>query len=233
VSALARGARGEAVRELQLLLLMTGTADPGLPDGAFGPLTAEAVGRARGAVRLPIGDQADEELLGQLRGLPRRRRVVPKVRTPATVEELLGALGRGYEVVFGRASNPLAVRVAGAQLQMEHSVELAAIWVYNLGNLDAVPPWDGPCFCLTAPEVLGGKRQSRTKALRAYATLEEGAEGYWRRLVESYAGALWAFERGDPARAAELLKALRYYTGSLDPYRRAMIDRFRALAVIN
>jgi hypothetical protein len=227
-SSLQLGSRGDRVRELQVLFLMTGVADPGPPDAVFGALTLAGVRHARAALRLP-GDQADEDLLGRLRALPRRRRAIPKVRTPAKAEDAWQVLAKGYERVFGRVANPLAVRVALAQLQEEHGVELANIFVFNLGNQDAVEPWEGPFFCLTALEEVAQGRQNRTKALRAYASLQEGAEGYWRRLVESYAGALPAFERGDPGAAAEELKALRYFTGSLPDYKRAMVDRYRAL----
>jgi hypothetical protein len=223
------GDRGERVRELQLLLLCTGAANPGAPDGIFGERTGAAVWKASIALGGTGELAADGELLEQLRSLPRVRTAIPRVRTPASVEDLLGALGHAYEIVFNRPVNALAVRVAAAQLQLEHGVDLAAIWVYNLGNLDAVRPYQGPYFYLTAPEVIAGREVRQTKALRAYTTLVEGAFGYWRRLVEGHTGALWAFERGDPARAAELLKALRYFTGDVEAYRRAMVDRFRAL----
>jgi peptidoglycan hydrolase-like protein with peptidoglycan-binding domain len=219
---LTKGDHGDDVREVQLLLLMTALADPGQPDAIFGEKTAAAVERAQVTLGHPATRDADQELLDELRWLPKKHVAIPRVLTPATVERLVVAIAAAYEVTFARPHNPLACRVAVAQLQEEHGVPLRDIWLNNVGNQDVISS-GGPYFFLE------DEREGRRHTLPAFASLREGAAAYWARLERHYGAALPAFEAGAPGPAAELLKELGYYSGDVDAYRRAMCDRFAAL----
>src|SRR5262245_10208952 len=91
-TSLRQGSRGERVRELQLLLLFSGIADPGKPDAIFGPLTKAAVQVAQGAAGLEPNGVADEDFIDALRAHPRGHVEVPRVRTAALLAELRAAV---------------------------------------------------------------------------------------------------------------------------------------------
>lgn len=120
MTTLRQGDRSPAVRELQLLLAMTGH-DPHGIDGIFGPKTHAAL-RAWHLTTLPV--QASDETVAALRAAPRLAVEVPRVLTPASVVDVRIALLAGYVATFGHEPGPgaLPIRVALAQLAVEHGL---------------------------------------------------------------------------------------------------------------
>ena len=224
---------------LQLLLAMSGR-DPGPLDGVWGPRTehaclASTVGQWRkrgdsGPIELVV-EAGDIEIL---RAAQRRPVEVRAVRTPIIEVNMRIALAAGYAVVFDRDPNPLAVRVALAQLVIEHgctewSATIAKenpapcpplwgerafvdVWDFNVGNQQVPfsqrerPPV--PHFYLTPDEVLPGGRRPVRSPHPAFSCAAEGAVAYWTRLDRDYPHVLPAYEAGDPEQAAVLLKGL-------------------------
>lgn len=241
------GSRGPEVVELQWLLRATGH-DPGPLDGILGPRTALAV-RDEETARIgwPIDlAEMDPEHMAALRALPRVAVEMPRLHTPTTLEVLRSALAAGYAAVFGDVAEALAlaslaVRVALAQLAVEHGADYSAIWSNNLGNRqvrheDRAFAQSGyetpltPFYRLRSREVVRGRDVELVADYYAYPPgptgLEEGAAAYWRALRDHYPQSLVAFEAGAPAAAALKLKEEGWYTGSEADYARAMVDRY-------
>lgn len=225
---LARGAVGTAVRSLQLLLLLEGHS-PGAVDGIYGPVTAAALRAAQAALGLPATGAADQETLGALRQGSRARVELPRARTPLERSELVAALRAGHERAVGEVPSEPRAQVAMAQLLVEHGADLHAIWTFNLGNLQAPTEWPRPWFVMTATEIIRGKPTWVKSRWVAAVDPAEGAELYWRRLAERYAGALPFFDAGDPAGAARALKRTGYYTGDAEAYAGLMSELFASL----
>jgi hypothetical protein len=273
MTTLRQGDRGAAVLELQTLLAMTGH-DPGALDGAFGPRTQAAYTAATASTFAHDEDVAD------LRSLPRRAVELPRLLTPVSAVDMRIALVAGYASTFGdiaeaMASAALAVRVALAQLCVEHGCETwtmvtrdrlsaqgilpaawlwpthgeqayIAVWRKNVGNMQVraenmSPAPDHPLaamvsrptvpwFSMSPVEGSGATAHRATSAHYAYPNVAEGAAAYWRFLRDHCAGALAAFERGDPAAAAHELKiSAWHFSGDEHEYARAMADRFASI----
>lgn len=153
MTTLRQGDRGPAVRELQLLLAMTGY-DPGPIDGVFGPRTARAVcayDHPGSACNEPI---ADEATVTNLRGEPRRAVEAPRVLTPIAAVDMRIALACGYAATFAMDTDVVPrepIRVALAQLCVEHGCGPwgGATW-HDLEETGCLPPaW----LCPSGPDV--------------------------------------------------------------------------------
>lgn len=256
---LREGSRGPEVLELQWLLRATGH-DPGPLDGIFGPRTREAYLRAFVArwgqpgdtLVESVVDEIDDEDMGMLRALPRVAVEMPRLHTPTTLAALSEALTFGCVTALGHpayAPDPrqlsAAIRVALAQLAVEHGADYSALWSNDVGNRqvgaeDRAFAQSGPeaplvpHFYMTPLEGSGSGAKKIHSPHYAYPPgptgLEEGAAAYWRFLRDHCAPALAAFEAGDPAAAAHELKIGAWrYTGDEADYARAMVDRFSRL----
>ncbi len=135
MTTLRQGDRSPVVRELQLLLAMTGH-DPGPIDGVYGPRTRAGVCSWKIYGDGTAVDGVDIDLL---RVWDRRAVEVPRVLTPASAVDVRIALVAGYAATFDeidernaavagfdyrpREPNPNSIRVALAQLCVEHGAE--------------------------------------------------------------------------------------------------------------
>jgi hypothetical protein len=117
-----------------------------------------------------------------------------------------------------------------------------AVWNNNVGNRQVgrgdrsesyfpLGPPIVPWFSMSPVEGSGATAHRATSAHYAYPNVAEGAAAYWRFLRDHCAGALEAFERGDPAAAAHELKiSAWHFSGDEHEYARAMVDRFKSMA---
>lgn len=150
---------------------------------------------------------------------------VPRQHTPVAIADLPDLLSDGYGATTGHDPEPGHIRLALAQLELEHGVEagaLRAVYNWNLGNQDAGEGWTGDTFC-TVPECEGVSCSSHAvHQRRAYASPEEGAAGYWQVMTERYPKALEAMARDDAAGFVRELKLAGYFTGDEGAYLRAV-----------
>ena len=151
--------------------------------------------------------------------------VVPRVRTPLSRTELHDAIAAGYRAHFGVEPTREQVGVAWSQLCLEHA-NGSALYCNNFGNVDAVKPYDGDTFELTANEVLHGHTVQCTKSLCAFATPVDGAQYYWHLLDTRYASVLPSFAAGNPTAAAIALRNAHYYTASAIMSAKAMASLY-------
>ncbi len=147
--------------------------------------------------------------------------IVDRVRTRMTEREIAVALDLGHVGAFNVSASQMRLSVAWAMVCQETG-RGQYLWGFNIGNVDATKDWPGDRFELTADEIIGGKRVQRTKLLRSYQGAYAGAVGWWRVMAERYGGALPFFDAGDGDGAARKLSALRYFTGNVEEYARAL-----------
>lgn len=148
---------------------------------------------------------------------------VPRVRTPLDERDLSDVLAIGHRAAFdGADPSPARLSVAWAQVCQETG-RGKLLWNNDFGNLTAGPEWTGDWWTYESEESeLTGQAKLVRMHFRAYATPECGAADYWRRLAGLYASALPFFDRGDGEGAAVELHRLRYYTGDVTAYARAL-----------
>lgn len=150
---------------------------------------------------------------------------VPRVHTPVSLASLPELLSDGYGAATGHDPEPGHIRLAIAQLELEHGVEagaLRAVYCYNLGNQDAGEGFSGDIF-VTYPECEGtGCTLHARHQRRAYASPEEGAEGYWQVMATRYPKALAAMARDDAPGFVRELHAAHYFSGDEGAYLRAV-----------
>lgn len=264
MTTLRQGDRGPAVLELQALLAMTGH-DPGPLDGVFGPRTLRAF-EAWYSLPEALTSVTDDDLAA-LRALSRRAVELPRILTPIAAVDMRIALaagyhatdpvGAGYERIEDMPGAGNAVRVALAQLAVEHGCRpwsdglvmrqhlpptwlcpqpaeqaYLYVWDFDIGNRQ-IRREDGPMvpwFSMSPVEGSGATAHKVMSAHYAYPNAAEGAAAYWRFLRDHCASALAAFERGDPAAAAKGLKHGGWgYSGDEEAYTRGMVDRFRGI----
>ena len=132
----------------------------------------------------------------------------PATPTHIDVADLAPVLARAHVDVFGRAPSRARLAMAVGQTRLEG----LALPGRNLGGLEYERglPW---------------VRVDRLTRLRAFGGYEEAARAYWSLLRERCAGALVAFDAGDPDEAARRLRRCGYYGASEAWYR----DGLRAL----
>lgn len=211
-----------AVTKLQLLLLTRGFP-PGPIDGVLGPKTEHAVLRAAKAASLNHPTPA--AIVAWLRTCPALPVIVPRVSTPVPSIDVVPALRDGHRHVFGEPLSGMKLRMAYAQLVVEHGFisptdrGLRAVHTYNLGNVMTGRGYMGPWFEMTALERdKYGRMVPRKSQWRAAADAAEGAALYWGMLQRHFGKALAVMDDGDPASFAHELKNGGYYTATEGAY---------------
>ncbi len=152
--------------------------------------------------------------------------LVPRLHTPIPLSTLRAILVSGHHTTTGTEPEFAAVTLAMAQLCHEHDVtsgELRAVSNNCLGNVDATAEQiaSGPCF-RTVPEneIIKGEKEKHVHTRPSFATPEEGAANYWRRLIEGWNRAYPVMGAGALAFAIELKVGTHgvFYTDSVSNY---------------
>lgn len=149
--------------------------------------------------------------------------IVPRVRTPVPLLGLAERLDAAAHARLATCPGGDRIRVACAQLELEHGVRdgaLSGVWDENFGNRDAsAEDRADPSVAVftTVPEREVGP-QGEYHALhvrRAFQSVEEGMQDWW----------WWMYTRpelyeamSDPRDFAAALKSLRYYTAPESDY---------------
>lgn len=162
--------------------------------------------------------------------------IVEKVRTPIPIDDLPDIIAGGYIAAFGEDCPDYCLRMAWAQLVLEHGREnkhpdgdLDAVWCFNLGNQDATRAEladESLAVFQTVPED-EGHGTSKWKARhtrRAYDTAEDGAEAYWRRLASHYEEGLRGMRANSIPEFVDGLRRARYFTASPAAYQKTITD---------
>lgn len=227
-------ARDPAVVELQLLLATRGYS-PGPIDGIRGTKTDRAIGLANARA-----GGGGPPVVEWLRGQPSAHVQVPRVTTPLASVDVKLALMVGHFAVFDVYPSSNRLRMARAQMGVEHGLDGHAIHTFNLGNVMTGTGYAGAWFAMTADEeqlvdkhrrtlARQGVRVARRSTWRAPATPEEGGAIYWGMMREHFAAALKTFDSGNPAAAARALKTAGYYTAHEADYERLLEAGWRAV----
>jgi hypothetical protein len=163
--------------------------------------------------------------------------IVPRRLTPIDVRLVLPALDAAHHSVFVRQASVDTLALAAAQLSEEHGESVVAgvtylhgVWNDELGNADVGPG------AATDPNVLAfstvperevaadGSEYKHVHMRAAYASIGDGAVGYWRFWQSpKWAASFDALESGDAEAFALALKTAHYYTGSESDYARALV----------
>ena len=132
---LSRGAQGEAVRDLQRLLIDAGYMQ-GTVDGGFGSGLADAVAAAQKFLGLMPTGSADETLVRMLSGLPMRRDIGEEVISANAVE--LHQMDGVGEMTIGRMWFADAVESTGGDRRVVSDADnTLAIYEGTIKNLSA------------------------------------------------------------------------------------------------
>lgn len=164
--------------------------------------------------------------------------LVDRRQTPIDVRLVLPALDAAHHTVFARQASVDALALAAAQLTEEHGESwvngvlcLRAVWDLSLGNMDAPPSAATDPNVLafsTVPErevATSGAEYKQIHLRAAYASIDDGAIGYWRWWESpKWAASLDALEAGFPIPFAIALKESGYFTGSLSQYQNALVN---------
>ena len=139
--------------------------------------------------------------------------VVKKTKTPATKQQLISALEKGYSVVFNRKidNNTLAMALAQINLENAHG---KVIYNHNLGNV-------GPTYKENVPYFILGPTK-----YKAHNTFTQGAIGYWAHLKKVCFKALPYFKTGNAYTASYVLRACNYYGAPKSKYAKVMSQLF-------
>jgi hypothetical protein len=160
--------------------------------------------------------------------------IVPRIRTPFPLADLLDELDAAGHEVLVTCPGPDRIATAWAQLVLEHGrtapqaatvPSLRGLYCYNFGNRDA--PHEAatdpavPCFA-TVPECEGTACGWRATHLRyAYPDANAGLVAWWRSMVERWQA---VEEMAEPAAFAARLKQAGYYTGSEAEYAASLVE---------
>jgi peptidoglycan hydrolase-like protein with peptidoglycan-binding domain len=232
------GQHGPQVEYLQFLLAAGGQS-PGRLDGIFGQKTQRALVDAQRALGLEPTGTANLNVLDLLLARPRVSVRVDDVMTPASWVELAVTLGEAYEHVLDRSANRETILALGGILSEEHGANFAAIHDCNLCNhqvrrdergADGLPR--GPWFSLTSREVIARADKMVPSPYPAYATLGEGARGMLIRMRDHHGSVIPFLDRGDGAGAVGAMHDTGWFTGDVEKYKAAVVDRARALAYV-
>jgi hypothetical protein len=147
--------------------------------------------------------------------------IVERVRTRMTEREIAVALDLGHVGAFNVTASQLRLSVANAHVWQE-TARGTSLWNYCLVNLDWLPGDPGDRFPLVADEGYGASAHSMRKYLRSFPDAFSGAVAYWRTMAGRYGSALPFFDAGDGDGAGRKLKELRFYTGDVEIYARAL-----------
>lgn len=154
-------------------------------------------------------------------GAPAVGIVVPKLATRMSESEIVTALDLGHVAAFGVSPSEARMSVANAHVWQE-TTRGAHVWNFNMLNGDWLPGDPSDRFLLVADEGYGADAHSMRKYLRAFPDAFSGAVGYWQTMAGRYAAALPYFDAGDGDGAARELKLLRFFTGDVEIYARAL-----------
>jgi hypothetical protein len=126
----------------------------------------------------------------------------PATPTRIDVRDLSDVLTDAHRDVFGRSPSRARLGMAIGQTRLEG----LALPGRNLGGLEYVPgrPW---------------VRVDRLTRLRAFDSYADAARAYWSLLAARCAGALVAFDSGDPSESARRLKRCGYFGAPEEWYR--------------
>ncbi len=131
---------------------------------------------------------------------------VKKVNTQIEQKELFDVLREAHISVLGTVPCDNRVTMAWAQVAFENG-RGKKVFNYNLGNTGSHP---------TSPKRpfyrVSGHR------FRAHSNFQEGAEHYWKTILEMCSGALPAFDAGDPSQASQALRRCGYYRAPVEHY---------------
>lgn len=164
--------------------------------------------------------------------------LVPRLLTPIPVALVLPALDAAYHTVFARQASVDTLALAAAQLTEEHGESwvngilcLRAVWNNELGNADVAPSAATDPNVLafsTVPErevAANGLEYKQIHLRAAYASIDDGAIGYWRWWQSpKWAASLDALEAGVAEPFVDAIKAAGYFTGSKASYVRALVN---------
>jgi hypothetical protein len=218
--------RDMSVVSLQLLLLTRGY-DPGPIDGIRGSRTVAAERAASiksGWLGWPVGFR---EVLAWLRDQPRVGVQVPRVLTPLSAAEIREALTVGHFDAFDVYPSASRLRMACAQMHVEHVSIIEGIYNFNLGHITTGRGYLGPWFSMTSDEQ-GKNHKLHAHNWCASADAAEGALLYWSNLKNTCPDALASFARDDPTHAASQLKTGGYRTAQHVDYARLLTLAWRA-----
>ena len=137
-------------------------------------------------------------------------------RTPASMSDIRGALGRAIENATGQRPSGRTLDVLSAQVSLE-TAHGSAMYNYNFGGIKGASP-SGETTNYMTREVYGGHEVSLRQGFRAYSSLDDGARDYISvlrtRFPQAYAQAM----NGNVDGFAHALKQSHYYTAAEDQY---------------
>jgi hypothetical protein len=165
-----------------------------------------------------------------LREQPSARVRVQRVSTPLSPSAMRDALSQGHFAAFDVYPSSARLRMACAQMGVEHGLDGHGVHTYCLGNIMRGKGYMGPWFEMSAREKIDGVERNVISRWRASADGREGAAGWWARMSTKYPGALDSFARGDPVFTAHELKREGYYTADESDYSRLLTSCWRAVA---
>jgi hypothetical protein len=153
-------------------------------------------------------------------------------RTPLTAREYARALLVAWKGRLGTFPTKGQLGCLYGQFMVETSG--THVWNNNIGNIKEIPNDGLPYMALAGVwEIVGGKRVNLPKThpgsrFTAFATLEEGADWYLKKLRTRFAASWPAIEAGDPDAFARALKKQNYYTADVEAYARLLRVHWQA-----
>lgn len=143
---------------------------------------------------------------------PRNGIKVDERLTPLKVDQAFNALKEAYYSLTNSEANLETLAMGLAQTALETG-RFKAIHNYNFGNITASSKYEGGWTSYPG---------DTTHYYRAYTSVFDGAQDYWKLLKNNYGEALAAFATGNPSLAAKKLKERGYFEADLDKYAKAL-----------
>ena len=155
---------------------------------------------------------------------------VPTVRTTFSLTDYCKAVLRAWKPLCGDWPSKASVGVLWSQYALETG-RGASCWCNNIGNVKYQP---GHPYCMLNGvwEMIGGKRviftpPARETWFRAYESLDDAMMEQLRLLHDRRYKTAWpAVVSGDPGEFAVRLRAMGYYTASVESYSAGLRAQF-------
>jgi hypothetical protein len=176
--------------------------------------------------------------------------LLPDKLTPLSHDDLIAALRQAYQPVFGRDCLAMELAIYYGQCILENGAKLDALHCFGLGNVKAMPSWDGDTVTYQCDETVTSEEAAHAAKLgpcelhplpsgkvrvvcfpghpwaifRAFRTARDAAEQYLKLFtLPRYAQAALRARAGDAAGFVRMAHAGGYFTApDVGAYERAV-----------
>jgi flagellum-specific peptidoglycan hydrolase FlgJ len=149
--------------------------------------------------------------------------------TPVAMTEIGPLLARAHRRLFGVPPSPERLLVAWSHVALE-TARGERCRSNNVGNIVVTLDWTGAENVIRVEERVRRDPdvwRPQEMRFRAYATLDDGAEDYWRVVGGRFGSALARFDGGDAGAAGRTLCTSGYATADCDAYGKGMEGLYR------